>query len=226
MKVAIMQPYFFPYISYFQLISAVDIFYFHDDSKYTKKGFINRNFIEVNREPFRITLPLKNSSDFESIKDKIIAPSFNPKSILRTLQVTYGKSDHFSEIYPIVSDILLKKQENLSKYLANGIITISEYLEIKSRFFYTSELNLVKLRNSEKIISICKFNDSAQYINPIGGLKLYNRDYFLESGVQLNFIESKVDQVGNKNKYSIIHSLFTLGKEKTKLEITDSYKII
>ena len=40
-KVAIMQPYAFPYLGYFQLVEKVEHFVFLDNVNYFKKGFIN-----------------------------------------------------------------------------------------------------------------------------------------------------------------------------------------
>ena len=45
MKIAIMQPYLFPYIGYFSLIKNTDHFVFFDTPQYIRKGWINRNRI-------------------------------------------------------------------------------------------------------------------------------------------------------------------------------------
>jgi hypothetical protein len=226
MKIGIMQPYFFPFISYFQLISAVDIFYFHDDCKYTKKGFINRNVIKLNGEPHKITLPLVNSPDFELIQNKIIAPTFNVESILKTIQITYGRSEYFEESFTFISSIFRRKQENLSKYLADSIIELSSFLDIKTKFSFTSEHNVKSLNRVNKITSICRINEATQYLNPINGMDLYKKNDFNKLNIGLNFINCTYTDPEDERKYSIIHTLFTRGVKETKYHIRNSMEII
>ena len=76
MKLAIMQPYFFPYIGYFQLIKSVDEFVIYDNIQYTKKGWINRNRILVNGTDYLISLPLKKDSDYLNVVDRQLAESW------------------------------------------------------------------------------------------------------------------------------------------------------
>ena len=73
LTVAIMQPYFFPYIGYFQLIGAVDQFVIYDTVKYTKKGWINRNRMLGNGVAVTFTIPLEKASDYLYIRDRKIA---------------------------------------------------------------------------------------------------------------------------------------------------------
>ena len=76
MKLAIMQPYIFPYIGYFQLINAVDKFVIYDNIQFTKKGWINRNMILVNGKDEYITLPLKKDSDFLNVDERVLSDTF------------------------------------------------------------------------------------------------------------------------------------------------------
>ena len=69
MTVAIMQPYLFPYIGYWQLIHAVDTFVIFDDVNYIKKGYINRNNILVNGQKQTFTLELMSASQNKLIND-------------------------------------------------------------------------------------------------------------------------------------------------------------
>ena len=76
MKVAIMQPYFFPYVGYFQLIASVDLFILYDNIKYTKKGWINRNRMLQNGEDVMFSLPLKKGSDYLDVCERELAANF------------------------------------------------------------------------------------------------------------------------------------------------------
>ena len=73
MKIALMQPYFFPYIGYFHLVDAVDTFYIYDNVQYINRGWINRNRILVNGHPTYITLPIEKTSRYALISDRKIS---------------------------------------------------------------------------------------------------------------------------------------------------------
>ena len=48
---ALMQPYFLPYLGYWQLLAAADQFVLYDEVNYIKGGWINRNRILINGQP-------------------------------------------------------------------------------------------------------------------------------------------------------------------------------
>ncbi|MEO8664089.1 MAG: WbqC family protein, partial [Ignavibacteria bacterium] len=90
MKLAIMQPYVFPYIGYFQLINAVDKFVLFDDVSFIKKGWINRNRILVNKQEYTFTIPLKKASQNKLIKDIEISEENNWRDkFLKTIEKSY-----------------------------------------------------------------------------------------------------------------------------------------
>ncbi|AVC45854.1 wbqC-like family protein (plasmid) [Rhizobium leguminosarum bv. viciae] len=89
MKLAIMQPYFFPYIGYFQLIHAVDKFVVYDNIKYTKKGWINRNRILRNGEDYTFSLPIKAASDSLDICDRTLSTEFDRNKLVNQIQGAY-----------------------------------------------------------------------------------------------------------------------------------------
>ena len=89
MRLAIMQPYFFPYIGYFQLIAAVDQFIVYDNIKYTKKGWINRNRMLQNGKDVMFSLPLKSDSDFLDVCERELAADFNRDKLLNQLKGAY-----------------------------------------------------------------------------------------------------------------------------------------
>lgn len=90
MKIAIMQPYIFPYIGYFQLINAVDKFIIYDDVNYIKQGWINRNKILLNNEDYLFTFPLKNASSYKKINEIELSENLYSKwkiKFFKTLEV-------------------------------------------------------------------------------------------------------------------------------------------
>lgn len=194
MRLAIMQPYLFPYIGYFQLINAVDKFIVYDDVNFIKQGWINRNNILVQGKSFMFTVPLKDQSSFRKINEVYI----NEKSydlwrskFLKTLMQSYQKAPFFDEIYSIVCEVLYSQEVSVSKLAVEGLIQVYKYLKLEKEFiFLTSTIyNNNNLSGKERVIDICKTEKAHQYINPIGGEGLYNKDYFKINGIELSFIK-------------------------------------
>lgn len=191
MKIAIMQPYFFPYIGYWQLINAVDIFIIYDDVNFIKKGWINRNNILFNKQKKMFTLPLVKMSQNKLINETFIAQDSKP-AVLDLIKSAYAKAPYFNEVFPILSDIILYEENNLTKYLSNSLQKISNYVGINTKFLYSSKIDKDNsLHGEDKIIEICKKIRTQTYINPIGGHSLYNKDDFAAENISLKFIQPK-----------------------------------
>ena len=187
MSIAIMQPYFFPYIGYFQLIQVVDTYIIADDLHYIKHSFINRNSILMNNESFKISLHIKGASQNKLINE--IEVGENATELLETLRRTYKKAPYFRNAYPLVENILHSKEKNLARFLGNSLIQIAKYLNIKTTILYSSEIDKDNsLMMDERIIDICKRLNEHHYINPIGGTKLYSKKEFLKKDIQVSFL--------------------------------------
>lgn len=194
MKLAIMQPYLFPYIGYFQMINIVDIFVFYDDVNFIKKGWVNRNRILVNKKEFTFSLPLNkisqnitigetyiNLETFESWKEKII----------QTLLYNYKKAPYFSEVNELINSVFNKKHITISDLAIESIIVTSEYLGFKTTFFTSSERYENRdLERQERLIDICNKENATDYINALGGNVLYDKKSFKEKGIELSFIKT------------------------------------
>jgi hypothetical protein len=191
MKVAIMQPYFLPYIGYFQLINAVDVFVLYDNIEYTKKGWINRNRVLVNGIDEYITLPIKKDSDYLNIVERELADSFDREKVLRQIKECYKKAPFFNEVIKLLGDILGFKNENLFDFISNSIKIINNHLDIKTEIVLSSTLLIDhSLKSENKVLAICKALDAKKYINPIGGMELYSLENFTKNGIQLQFLKS------------------------------------
>ena len=182
-----MQPYFFPYIGYFQLMEVVDTYIIADDLNYIKNGFINRNSILINNKSFKISIHLKGASQNKLINE--IEVGENTTKLLETIRRTYKKAPYFKDVYPLVENILLNKEKNLARFLGNSLMQIAKYLNMKTTILYSSEIDKDNsLMMSERIIDICQKLNKHHYINPIGGTKLYDKEEFLKKGIQLSFL--------------------------------------
>ncbi|MGD9638331.1 MAG: WbqC family protein [Alphaproteobacteria bacterium] len=189
MKLAIMQPYFMPYIGYWQLINAVDTFVIFDDVNFINKGYINRNSILVNNQPYRFTLELKHASQNKFINQTDIGE--NSTKILKTVEQSYKKASQFKAVFPLLENIFLNTEKNLAKYIGYSIVEISKYLDISTSFVYSSKLSKDNdLKGQDKIIAICKALEASDYINAIGGVDLYDKSLFKKQNITLSFIKN------------------------------------
>jgi hypothetical protein len=233
MKLAIMQPYLFPYIGYFQLINAADKFVVYDNIQFTKKGWINRNRILVNGKDEYITLPLKKDSDFLNIDKRVIADSFNEEriKILRKISESYKKAPEFKSVYALAESILNNREQNLFRFLYQSLQAVCNYLDIKTEFIISSTLAINhELKSQDKVIAICKVLQPTTYINPIGGVNLYSKEIFQQHDIALNFIQATpVEYQQFSNEFipwlSIIDVLMFNSKEKVQ-QYLHSYQTI
>lgn len=194
MKLAIMQPYFFPYIGYFQLMNAVDEFVVYNDIKFTKKGWINRNKILVNNDGQYITLPLKKGSDFLPIDQRFLADNWSveKRKLLNRINESYRKSPYFNEVYSLIENCLNFSDDNLFNFIYHSLTRIKNYLKINTPFVISSTIPLDGGLKAEKlVIQICKSRNTDIYINPIGGVELYDKYNFKKEGIDLFFLRSK-----------------------------------
>lgn len=200
MTIAIMQPYFFPYIGYWQLINAVDKFIILDDVTFIKQGYINRNTILSQGKPQRINLQINNISSNKLILNHSINENEHwKKKLLSTIQQSYSKAEYFSLAFPVIEKIIRYPENNLSRFLRNQIILICNYLNITTEIIGSStRYRAEELKGEERVISICKAERADTYINSIGGKTLYNPERFQRSGICLKFLKSSPSEYNQK----------------------------
>lgn len=191
-----MQPYFFPYIGYFQLIAAVDKFIVYDDVNYIKGGWINRNRILLDHKESLFTIPLNNSSSFSKINTIEINQKLYllwKKKFLKTLMQSYKKAPNFEKVFQLVEKILIINNETItiSELSVKAIKEVVLYLNIKTVIIETSTIyNNSNLKSQDRVLDICRQVGCSHYINPVGGSVLYDKEVFKFKGIQLNFIKS------------------------------------
>ncbi len=193
MKIAIMQPYLFPYIGYWQLINAVDGFVVYDDVNFIKGGWINRNFILHENKASLMTFDMSMSSSYKKINEiKLLDNSIKKKKLLKKIQYAYSKAPFYNNVYPLVESAVLSKKENLSQMLYDSMLAIVNYLNIDTNIILSSDLEKNnRLKGSEKVIDIIKRQGAKTYINAIGGKTLYSKECFAQNGIDLFFLETK-----------------------------------
>lgn len=229
MKIAIMQPYFIPYISYWQLISLTDTFVIFDDVNFKKKSYINRNNILSGNKSFQITLELQGASQNKLINDIKIGD--NLQKLLKSIYINYKKAPFFEIVFPVIQDIFTQNEKKLSNFLGYSLINLCKYMGINSKIIYSSEIDKDNsLRAQEKIISICKKLKATNYINAINGKNLYNYDKFIENKIKLNFIETNFFEYNQFNNnfipyLSIVDIMMFNDKDQIN-NMLQNYKLI
>jgi hypothetical protein len=189
MKLGIMQPYLFPFISYFQLINAVDKFIIFDNVNYINKGWINRNRILLNGKEYMFTIPLEKVSQNKRINEIIL---FLGNGWKGTVDAAYKKAPMFREVYPILEKIIYFDEQHLSSFIFNSIEQICNYLEISTPIVLSSlQYNTIHLKGQDKIIEICRIEKAGVYINPLGGFEIYQKEAFEKQKMKLIFLNSK-----------------------------------
>jgi hypothetical protein len=215
-------------------MNTVEEFVIYDNVKFTKKGWINRNRILINGKDDYISLPLKLDSDYLDIRDRYLAGNWSKdrNKILNRIKESYKKSPQFISVYPVIEKVFLFEEINLFNFLFYSIQTVKEYLDIKTKLIVSSAIAIDhKLKAEEKVIDICKSRKATIYVNPIGGLKLYDKINFKKENIDLLFLKtSDVIYPQFKNNFvpflSIIDVMMFNSKEQIKEYLNFSYTLI
>lgn len=229
-----MQPYFLPYIGYWQLINASDKIIIYDDVKYTKKGWINRNsFLSRNKKIKKFSIYLNKSSDQSLINEKTISEEWNKErvKILSNIYLTYKESISFKSKFKIIEEIFMHEDKNLFNFILNSIERIKEYLEIETEVLISSKIiDTQKLKKEKKIFALSRKIDEKEYLNFKNGEKMYSKKTFSENNLKLFFINKNFFKYNQNTKkfydnLSIIDLIMRNNKKKIK-EFLNCYEII
>lgn len=192
MKLAIMQPYFLPYIGYYQLIAAVDTFIVYDNVKYTKKGWITRNRMLLNNEDSTFSLALRKDSDFLDIVQRELSEHFDRSKLLHQFKGAYSRAPYFRQTYGLLEQIVGDENVNLFRYLHQSLKRICEHLGIQTNIRISSDIHIDHdLKGQDRVMALCKALNANTYINAIGGVDIYDKEDFRANGINLQFIKSR-----------------------------------
>ena len=187
-----MQPYFLPYIGYFQLIAAVDQFIVYDNIKCTKKGWINRNRFLRNGKDTMFSLSLEKDSDSLDVCERVLAADLDREKLLNQLMGAYRRAPHFEQTFPLIEQVLQYPEPNLFLFLYHGIVKVCTHLGVTTKIIVSSEVNIDHhLQAQDKVLAMCEALGATTYVNAIGGMELYSKETFQGKGIELKFIQSK-----------------------------------
>jgi hypothetical protein len=201
MKLGIMQPYFLPYLGYWQLIKAVDKYVVYDNVTYIKGGWINRNNILASGEKKLFTISLKGASSFRLINEIEIGDDF--ENMHKMVQTNYARAPYFKDVKKLLEVMVSFESRVLSHFITNSIQEILKYLDIHTKILISSEMPLyTDAKGKNKVIEICEYLGADTYYNAIGGQDLYDREEFAAHGIELKFLKTNlVPYVQLKNDF-------------------------
>ena len=232
MTLAIMQPYFLPYIGYMQLMSAVDTFVLYDDVAFINRGWINRNRLLINGQEHLFTVPLRDASQNKRINEVHLAddPKWRSK-LLKTIEQGYRKAPQFATVMPLAETLINVPTDSIAELVHQSLVSLNAYLGLTTRLVPSSSIyNNVELKAQDRILDICRQENATRYINPIGGMELYDKETFTQAGMTLNFIRSvRAEYPQFKNEFvpwlSILDVLMFNDKDAT-LALLKTYELV
>lgn len=232
-SIAVMQPYVFPYIGYFQLVNAVDEFVFYDDVQFIKRGWINRNKILVNGKENLISFPCIKASQNKQINDvHINTKDKQYRKILQSIKFAYKKAKYFDDVFPVVEEVLTGDHKTISDLCIASVSCITDFLDLDTTFKISSQHfpDSKEYQRNERLKAIAIQEEADSYINAIGGVDLYDKSDFEASGLNLRFLKPSITpyaQFDNSfvSHLSIIDVMMFNSKEECR-ELLDSYDLV
>jgi len=226
-----MQPYFFPYIGYFQLMRAVDLFIFYDDAQYMKGGWINRNRIFVRDETIWLSLPVHRGSRELAINQRHYLLGESVADAENKIREGYAKAPAFADYFPIISEPLAYENANVAEFNINLLKRVAKLLDINCQFAASSDIGVPPtLKGQDKVIDICNRVGASNYINSIGGLDLYNSSAFDQANINLSFLRARptvrlCGELSDVSFLSIVHLIMGSPPEHMRT-LLDNYDLV
>lgn len=196
MKLAIMQPYLFPYLGYFQLIAAADKFVIYDDVAFIKQGWVNRNHVLMHGRSLLFSVPLQGASSNQLICETAVSPVEYPRwkdKFLKTLALAYAKAPHYEPTRQLLATVIDAAPGNIGELARRSIIAVCERLQLPTRIQPTSgSYANAQLHAQDRVLDICAREGATLYINAPGGRELYAPEAFAAQGMELRFLRSRL----------------------------------
>ena len=200
MTLGIMQPYFMPYIGYWQLMAAVDTYVVYDDVNYIKGGWVARNNILLNGQKHMFTITLNGASPNKLFNEITIKDDF--KKFSRLIESAYRKAPYYAEVSTLLEKIYSYEDKSLGAFMLNSFQVVLDYLDIDTKLVLSSTIEKDnELRGKDKVKHICQLLGAETYYNAIGGQELYDKNDFKVDGIDLYFVQTNLTpyaQLGNE----------------------------
>lgn len=195
MKLAIMQPYFFPYIGYYSVLKHVDRYIYLNNVQYIYHGWMNRNRILHPKEGWQyINVPIKKHSRNDVINEVIINNQIEwKKKILNQIEHYKKHAPFYGEVKQLLEKIFSHDFERLSELNISIDQAIAEYLGITTLTDVISEMDLryeKPVKPDEWALNICKALGSVkEYWNAPGGKEFFDAEKYARANIDLKFLK-------------------------------------
>lgn len=230
MRLAIMQPYLFPYVGYFQLAAAVDRFVFLDDVQYIQRGWINRNRFPMDGEPRYFTVPVRHGGQHAMIKDVMVATEQHRmiRQTIKTVGQRYQRAPQFSRVFPIFEAVMRRREISIADMAIESVRSVYQYLDCGPAWVVSSARNYRnrQLSGQDRVIDICRQEGAILYVNPPNGRYLYSAQVFRENGVALRFLNPVIEPYPQGSEaflaaMSILDLLMHLPREEVRRHVAN-----
>jgi hypothetical protein len=186
MRIAVMQPYLFPYLGYFQLIRSCDEFVLYDDVQYKKHSWVNRNCLLLSGKRHRFTVPVLGASLTKTFND---VKFDSRESLLTTIRYAYAKAPYFSSVFPLLVNIFEYSDRTVATFIRNSLAEVLRYIGIPRPVTMSSDLDIeASFRGQPRVLEICRRKKATEYVNSAGGKALYDPSDFSAAGISLRFL--------------------------------------
>lgn len=179
-----------PYLGYFQLMSAVDLFVLYDDAAFIKQGWINRNVLGARHGPQRFTLPVCRPRLGQPIAEvKLYRAEASKRRLLATIESLYRRAPYYERARPVLEAAAGAEEENLALYIEHTLHVLHAHLGIETPLVRSSERHAeLRAKGQARVIEICRAEGADTYINAEGGRQLYDEAPFRHQGIDLRFL--------------------------------------
>lgn len=185
-RIAVLQPYLFPYLGTYQLARQVERFLFFDDVAFIKKGHIHRNTLLLDGAPHPFTAPVRHASQNRPIAAHDYVGDWVP--LLNLLHRAYAAAPQFEPVYALVEQVLRDPDDNVARKNARSVAAVFAHLGLPFDHRLASTHALPPdLRASARVRALCHAEAARTYVNPAGGRALYDAEEFRRDGLELRF---------------------------------------
>ena len=195
MIAALMQPYFFPYIGYFSLMAAVDVFIAYDNVQYTRPGWINRNRILRDGAPEWWTAVVADAPHTLDINQRHYRDwSVQRRKLLDLLAQRYRRAPERDSGFALIEEALSSDEDNVARCNTQVLTVLARALGLGCRIAYASGIaGAVGARGVDRVLGFCAATGATTYVNSPGGMALYRDADFRAQGIALRFVKPEPD---------------------------------
>ncbi len=222
---SLMQPTYFPWLGYFNLIKQSDIFVLYDTVQLTKRSWQVRNKIKSNNKELYLTIPICKTDHRDDLLINQAEISYNIDWVskhLNSIKHSYLKTPYFNEIYPILENILLSKPQYLTDITISLILEFTKMLDINTEIILSNNIKYTG-KKDKALVSICKELKADNYLSVKGSMEyiLEGKNLFEINNINLlwhKYTHPVYKQINGDfiSHMGIIDALFNIGPEKVK----------